>query len=104
MARLGGDEFVLVCESIGSPQQAEALAARILEALGQPFHLQGQDIRIGASIGISFGLECGCGDDLLREADQAMYRAKAAGRNRMHLGRLHPAGQPLGEPTQPDES
>ena len=103
VARLGGDEFVLVCESIGSPQQAQALAARILDALGQPFRLGEQSIRIGASIGISFGEDCGTGNDLLREADQAMYRAKAAGRNCMHLGRQHPEGQAQGEPTPPDE-
>ena len=103
VARLGGDEFVLVCESIGSPQQAEALAGRILDALSQPFRIGEQSIRIGASIGISFGQDCGTGNDLLREADQAMYRAKAAGRNCMHLGRQHPEGQPQGEPTRPDE-
>lgn len=103
VARLGGDEFVLVCESIGSPQQAQALAGRILDALGQPFRLCDRDIRIGASIGISFGLDCSTGDELLREADQAMYRAKAAGRNCMHLGRQQPEDQPQGEPAQPDE-
>lgn len=103
VARLGGDEFVLVCESIGSPQQAQALAGRILDALSQPFRLGAQSIRIGASIGISFGQDCGTGNDLLREADQAMYRAKAAGRNRMHMGRQHPEDQLQGEPTPPDE-
>ena len=85
VARLGGDEFVLVCESIGSTQQAEAAAARILDILGEPFYLLGEEIHIGASIGISFGPGAGSAA-LLREADRAMYRAKAAGRNRICLG------------------
>jgi len=103
VARLGGDEFVLICESIGSPQQAQALAGRILDALSQPFRLGDQHIRIGASIGISFGMGCRSGNDLLREADQAMYQAKAAGRNCTHLGRQHPEDQPQDAPTPPDE-
>ena len=103
VARLGGDEFVLVCEGIGSELQAEQLAARILEELARPFRLDGAEIRIGASIGISFGLGCQCCEDLLREADQAMYRAKAAGRNRMHLGRRLAEGETLDEPAAPDE-
>ena len=105
VARLGGDEFVLVCEAIGSPEQAEVLAGRILESLGQPFRLQGLDVRIGASIGISFGMPPGgsC-TNLLREADQAMYEAKAAGRNCIRLGRPVPQAHPLGEAVRPDES
>ncbi len=105
VARLGGDEFVLVCESIGSPEQAEVLAGRILESLGRPFRLLGLDVCIGASIGISFGLPPGgdC-DALLREADQAMYEAKAAGRNCIRLGQPLSAEPPLGESVQRDES
>ena len=103
VARLGGDEFVLVCEGIGSELQAEQLAGRILEELARPFRLDGVEIRIGASIGISFGLGCQCCEDLLREADQAMYRAKAAGRNCMHLGRRLAEGETLDEPAAPDE-
>lgn len=103
VARLGGDEFVLVCEGIGCERQAEQLAERILEELGRPFRLDGEEIRIGASIGISFGLGCRCSEDLLREADQAMYRAKAAGRNCMHLGRRLGEGETLDEPAEPDE-
>lgn len=103
VARLGGDEFVLVCEGIGSEAQAEQLAARILESLGEPFPLHDEEVRIGASIGISFGLGCRSSADLLREADQAMYRAKAAGRNCMQLGRRHGEGPPEGAPAAPDE-
>ena len=102
VARLGGDEFVLVCESIGSAEQAEALAERILDTLGLPFFLHEQEIHIGASIGISFGLGCSTGDDLLREADLAMYQAKAAGRNCVRLGR-QPLGAVVEEPAPPDE-
>ena len=63
-------------------QAPRGFFGRILDALSQPFRLCDRDIRIGASIGISFGLECSTGDELLREADQAMYRAKLSGRNR----------------------
>ncbi|SDS93901.1 diguanylate cyclase [Pseudomonas oryzae] len=98
VARLGGDEFVLICESIGSPAQAEALAARILDILGQTYSMLGKEIHIGASIGISFGPNGGSGEDLLREADLAMYQAKAAGRNCIRLGR-----QPQGEAQEAPE-
>jgi diguanylate cyclase (GGDEF)-like protein len=89
VARLGGDEFVLVCEAIGGAEQAEALAARLLEQLGRPFQLSGGEVRIGASIGIGFARPPqGSCDRLLREADAAMYAAKAGGRNRIRLGQL----------------
>ncbi|MCQ4346436.1 sensor domain-containing diguanylate cyclase [Pseudomonas stutzeri] len=102
VARLGGDEFVLVCEGIGSEEQAEQLAGRLLEDLGEPFRLGAEEVRIGASIGISFGRGCQNSADLLREADQAMYRAKAAGRNRLCLGRRH--GDDAARPLPPDEA
>lgn len=83
VARLGGDEFVLVCEAIGSEEQARTLAERILHALGQPMQLGELQVGLSASIGISIchGQSC---ETLLREADQAMYRAKTGGRSRIH--------------------
>lgn len=103
VARLGGDEFVLVCESIGSATKAEALAERILDILGQAYFMLGREIHIGASIGISFGPNSGSAEDLLREADQAMYQAKAAGRNRIRLGHP-PEGRAQEETTRPDQA
>ncbi|MFC0711211.1 diguanylate cyclase domain-containing protein [Azorhizophilus paspali] len=83
VARLGGDEFVLVCEAIGSEEQAHALAERILHSLGQPVHLGDVQVSLSASIGISI-CRGQSHEKLLREADQAMYRAKAGGRSRIH--------------------
>ena len=89
-ARLGGDEFVVVCENVQSAEDAHDLAKRLLEGLDTPMYLEDRAVRVGASIGIA--LTRG-GDDattLIRLADAAMYRAKAAGRNRVQLATPHP--------------
>lgn len=97
VARLGGDEFVLVCEAIGSEQQAEALAERILHSLSQPVQLGNAQVSLSASIGISI-CRGQSHEKLLREADQAMYRAKAGGRSRIQRADdelpPHPAYRP----------
>jgi len=100
VGRLGGDEFVLICEAIGSEEQARALAERILHSLLQPMHLGDLKVTLSASIGISICRGQSC-ESLLREADQAMYRAKAGGRSRIHqaddgLPPLDPAYEPAG--------
>jgi diguanylate cyclase (GGDEF)-like protein/PAS domain S-box-containing protein len=81
VARLGGDEFTVLLESISLPDEAERVARRILERFQKPFHFEGRDLRVSASIGIAFGTP---GEvkpaDLLRYADAAMYRAKATGK------------------------
>ena len=80
IARLGGDEFVVLAEG-ASPG---VLARRILAAMAQPFDLESvatEPVHIGVSIGIATGSDCDA-DELLREADVAMYRAKASGRGR----------------------
>ena len=83
VARLGGDEFAVLVEDIDTPIGAAAVAQRLLESLGQPYVDGEQPIPTSASIGISLyptdGLDP---DSLLKAADLAMYRAKAAGRNR----------------------
>ena len=81
LARLGGDEFALLQPSVRRAADAEALAAKLLAALGAPFDLDGQEVHVGASIGIA--LFPGDGENaetLLRHADLALYRAKAEGR------------------------
>jgi diguanylate cyclase (GGDEF)-like protein/PAS domain S-box-containing protein len=80
LGRLGGDEFVVVAEEIGDARDLASLAERILAAVSQPLHLQGYEIAPSASIGIAVAEE-GSGDteSLLRDADLAMYRAKARG-------------------------
>jgi len=83
LARLGGDEFAII--QAGESNQrgaARTLAERILEFLGKPFAIDGDEINIGTSIGIALAPEHGTGsDELLKMADLALYRTKSAGRN-----------------------
>lgn len=80
VARLGGDEFALILEDISSLEDAVAVAERILNCLTQPFDLEGRELRISASIGVvASRLDHECADDILRDADIAMYRAKMLG-------------------------
>jgi diguanylate cyclase (GGDEF)-like protein/PAS domain S-box-containing protein len=82
LARLGGDEFTVVLEEVDGAAQAAASAQRLLATLAQPFHIQGQELFIGASIGISMFPEDGQdATSLLRNADIAMYRSKELGRS-----------------------
>ncbi len=84
VARLGGDEFgVLVEPGPGARHRGERVAERILAALGEPIVIGGSPLTVGASIGIAVGH--GGGDVLLRNADVAMYQAKAAGKRRWVL-------------------
>jgi diguanylate cyclase (GGDEF)-like protein len=83
VARIGGDEFVVLLDGIRERQDAATVAGRIQEVLGQPFQLQGQEVFTSASIGIAFNeIDCEKAEHLLRDADTAMYYAKAAGRAR----------------------
>ncbi|WP_234372332.1 putative bifunctional diguanylate cyclase/phosphodiesterase, partial [Streptomyces noursei] len=90
-ARLGGDEFAALILGDGNrdlsarePQVLE-IADRLRLTLSQPYRIEGQEVRVAASIGVAFA-EAGIGaGDLLRNADLAMYRAKAGGKNRVEL-------------------
>ena len=80
LARFGGDEFVVLIEALDDPAQAVQVAERITEELRRPFIIEGRDLYVLASIGISLGdARTHDPDDLLREADTAMYRAKDEG-------------------------
>lgn len=82
VARLGGDEFAVVLPDLESPEAAGVVAEKMLAALKVPFRLAGQEIFLGASIGITvYPPDAADADTLLRYADVAMYRAKDAGRN-----------------------
>ena len=82
VARLGGDEFVIVLEGVGDASDASEMAKKILNALSQRYDLNGQDVFIGASIGIStYPADGRDGTTLLKNADAAMYLAKEEGRN-----------------------
>jgi diguanylate cyclase (GGDEF)-like protein/PAS domain S-box-containing protein len=82
LARQGGDEFVIVIPDLPQAADCGVVAEKILRALELPFHADGREFAIGASIGISiYPEDAGDGDALLRNADAAMYRAKQHGRN-----------------------
>jgi diguanylate cyclase (GGDEF)-like protein len=82
VARLGGDEFIVLLSQIKGLEVVEGIAQKILEALSQPFNLVSLPSYVSASIGIACFPEDGDNPtELLRHADQAMYAAKAAGRN-----------------------
>jgi diguanylate cyclase (GGDEF)-like protein len=86
IGRLGGDEFVIVQFGDTQPEEATALAARLLEVIKTPFSIDNQNLVIGASIGIAIaGGDYQDADQLLRAADLAMYRAKADGRGRFRF-------------------
>jgi diguanylate cyclase (GGDEF)-like protein len=83
LARLGGDEFAIL-QAAGAAQRDDAMAmsARIVDAVAQPFELDGSRLSVGVSIGIALAPQDGLDpDELLRKADLALYRTKARGRN-----------------------
>lgn len=82
-ARLGGDEFVVVLDGLQRNSDAGIVAYRLLEQLSRPFEVGGQPTVLGASIGITIsGPEYSTPDDMLRDADTAMYCAKSRGKAR----------------------
>jgi len=86
VARLGGDEFVVLLAELGknrdsAPREARAFAEKIHAAISRDFNVAGYALRVGASVGVAvFPEGSETADDVLRHADIAMYRAKAAGR------------------------
>jgi diguanylate cyclase (GGDEF)-like protein/PAS domain S-box-containing protein len=91
VARLGGDEFVVLLEELGEDAPAamravESVAAKLLSRLGQPHHLHGRDLTSTPSIGATlFGRAGGTVEDVLKQADLAMYEAKAGGRHTLRF-------------------
>jgi diguanylate cyclase (GGDEF)-like protein/PAS domain S-box-containing protein len=84
VARLGGDEFAVLLHDLHDSDDGTALAERILHALSQPLPIGGTEIMPSASVGVTFSdLGYRSVDELLRDADLAMYEAKAAGRGRV---------------------
>ena len=86
VARLGGDEFAVVQTGLTDLTGATRLAQRVVEAMAAPFDLQGHQVMIGASVGVSVAPSDGeDADELLKKADMALYRAKADGRGAFHF-------------------
>nr|MDJ0719807.1 GGDEF domain-containing protein [Prochloraceae cyanobacterium] len=82
-ARLGGDEFAIVVKDLKHINNATSIAERIQNILTKPFQLKGQDVFVTASIGIAQSTSNYASiEELLRDADTAMYEAKASGKAR----------------------
>jgi diguanylate cyclase (GGDEF)-like protein len=80
LARLAGDEFVVLCEELDDESQATLIAQRVVAALGMPFRLEKQELTVSASVGIAFAGPAGqVPDQLLHDADVAMYQVKRRG-------------------------
>lgn len=87
LSRLGGDEFVAVLLNLANIDACSPMLQRLLEAASEPVKVDNTLLQVSASLGVTFYPQSGDvdGDQLLRQADQAMYQAKLAGKNRYHL-------------------
>ena len=82
VSRLGGDEFAMIATILDHSENAEILAKRIVDQLGLPVYYEGNELKIGGSVGVSiFPKDADNADDLLKLADEALYAAKDGGRN-----------------------
>ena len=84
-ARLGGDEFTILCEDIAAPEDAIAIAERVLSAVAEPVELPESPVNLSTSVGIAISGESAAPEALLRAADGAMYLAKQHGKARWML-------------------
>jgi diguanylate cyclase (GGDEF)-like protein len=85
VARLGGDEFAILLDHVQIGKQAVIVAERVIAALSAPISVDGRSIHMAASIGLAWGRDGEGADELLRNADVAMYRAKARGKGRYEV-------------------
>src|SRR4051794_34420494 len=84
-ARLGGDEFAILAEDLLDGGEAITIGGRVVDAFAEPILLRDQSIQLGISVGVAVGSGDQQADELLRNADMAMYRAKAFGKNRVEF-------------------
>ena len=86
-ARLGGDEFIVLLDETASQQEIQGVAQRLIDCISEPLVLDGLEVQVSASIGISVfsGREQDDEEPLLRHADKAMYQAKAQGKNQFRF-------------------
>jgi diguanylate cyclase (GGDEF)-like protein len=97
VARLGGDEFAIILRNIADPEAARGVAERIIQLLQSPVNIGGRDHFVCASIGMTLFPDDGITiDDLVRNADTAMYRAKDAGRGCAMFFDPHPSASAVG--------
>jgi diguanylate cyclase (GGDEF)-like protein len=82
VARLGGDEFVIVCDDLRTDEDARMIADRVVRSVVEPFIDNGCQLQVSASVGVVVTADpYAGGEDLVRDADAAMYQAKDRGRN-----------------------
>jgi diguanylate cyclase (GGDEF)-like protein len=91
VARMGGDEFTVLLEDVSDPREATAVAERVLATLAEPLEVAGRELHVSGSIGIALAGPDANPEELIRDADVAMYRAKAEGKARHAVfdGRMH---------------
>ena len=87
LSRIGGDEFVALLLDIGNVEASKPTLTRLLASAAQPVHIGELALQVSASLGVTFYPQADYigADQMLRQADQAMYQAKLAGKNRFHL-------------------
>ncbi len=93
VARIGGDEFAVVCPDFHTSDELVGVADRIIATIAAPMDVEGTEVRVGASVGIAFApvaVASASPDDLVDEADRALYLAKSSGRGRWHLQTTSP--------------
>jgi len=103
VARLGGDEFIIILSDINNPAEVRALPEKVLDYFADPFILDGHEVAVSASLGLTLCPDDGdTPDELLRNADRAMYQAKSQGRKTCCIysaGQKHSGEASTGEST-----
>ncbi len=100
LARMGGDEFVVVIDRFDDPEVPAGVAVKLLDTIAQPIHVDGHEIYLTASVGISmFPDDGGDAEELFKNADVAMYRAKEGGKNTMQFFSAEMAARKLKQHT-----
>ncbi|GBG13102.1 uncharacterized protein NMK_0640 [Novimethylophilus kurashikiensis] len=95
VSRLGGDEFTIIFSGMNSEEDAIAEAKKIIQNISRPFKLDGNKVTIGISIGIAqYNEKTNTEEDLIRRADEAMYSAKASGKNTYRISSMNQATIP----------
>ncbi len=87
-ARLAGDEFVVLLEGLHAEADASIVAQKIVAAIRQPFHVPSADLHVTTSVGVAYAARPAPNSDLMDFADQALYRAKGAGRDTFEISTL----------------
>jgi len=92
VARLGGDEFIIALWHLSGPDGAAKVAVKVIEAVSQPYGIEGRIVRVTTSAGIGIYPDHGeDADTLMRNADTALYEAKRSGKNAYRTSECRPS-------------